>query len=160
MCYESTLKVQKGTTCGLALLLLYEQHYHKGLHAVEKHLLHIAMETLMHEKQENIGILNALEHLHYPQHNKDCIEKKSDNYSLQNNNRNADHKLSKTGQDKTNARINENEWITKGKMLRRHSFPPNNAAFYDNNNICEILCDRGEDSTCCRNEENNKEMMK
>ena len=92
----------------------------------------------MHEKQENIGILNALEHLHYPQHNKDCIEKKSDNYSLQNNNRNADHKLSKTGQDKTNARINENEWITKGKMLRSILTKITQLEFEDKSFHCKI----------------------
>ena len=70
---------------GLALSLLFHQHYQDRLHAVEKYLSYVAIDTLIYEKQRNVGILNAHVYPCYlPQASK-YTTKKTEEHILRNN---------------------------------------------------------------------------
>ena len=60
---------------GLASSLVLQQYYQEGLHAAEKHLLYVAIETLLCKKQKNLGMFSALAYPFYLPQAKECIEK-------------------------------------------------------------------------------------
>ena len=142
---------------GLASSLLCQQYYQEGLYAAEKHLIFLALETLMHEKRKSIGMLRVCAPQYYPQYyTENNEENNSDKRCPQNKETSIEHARSESSQKKEGTtEKHANEWIAKGKIFRRHSFPNKKTAI-SNSNMHDILCEE-EDASRCKHEENQEE---
>lgn len=142
---------------GLASSLLCQQHYQDGLYTAEKHLIFLALETLIYEKRKSIGMLRACAPQYYPQYyTENNEENNSDKRCPQNKDTSIEHTRSESSQKKEGTtEKHTNEWITKGKIFRRHSFP-NKKTTISNSNMYDILREE-EDASRYKYEENQEE---